>query len=75
MPHSETIAPIIREAPRCSPTFANPFGADRLRRRPTAIQKPAQTLYYKGLRLHKTPVRIPRAPKPLSHIVRDFLLK
>jgi hypothetical protein len=52
--------------------LANPFGANAYD--PTAVQKPAQTLYYKGLRLAKTPVRVPRAPKPLSQTVRDFLL-
>jgi hypothetical protein len=53
--------------------FANPFGADAYT--PADAQTPVKTTYYKGLRLVKSPVRIPRAPKPLSHHVKNFLLK
>lgn len=52
--------------------IANPFGADAYN--PTAAQIPSRTLYYKGLRLAKAPVRIPSAPKPLTHTVKNFLL-
>jgi hypothetical protein len=52
--------------------LANPFGATAYD--PAAIAVPSRTLYYKGLRLDKMPVRVPRAPKPLSHHVKNFLL-
>jgi hypothetical protein len=52
--------------------IANPFGADAYS--PAAAQTPVKTLYYKGLRLAKAPVPVPAAPKPLTHIVKNFLL-
>lgn len=52
--------------------IANPFGADAYN--PAAAQTPSRTLYYKGMRLAKDNVRVPRAPKPLTHTVKNFLL-
>jgi hypothetical protein len=49
---------------------ANPFGA--VAYEPAAYEL-SRTLYYKGQRLHKLP-RSMRAPKPLSHIIKNFLL-
>lgn len=50
----------------------NPFGTAAFI--PAGIDTPSRTLYYKGLRLNKMPVEIKRAPKPLSHTVKNFLL-
>lgn len=52
--------------------ITNAFGTDAYS--PAAIQTPSKTFYYKGLRLDKMPVRVPRAPKPLSQTVKHFLL-
>jgi hypothetical protein len=46
--------------------LANPFGANAYD--PTAIQKPAQTLYYKGLRLAQDTRPHPARPEaPVAH--------
>jgi len=52
----------------------NPFGTAATI--PAAIPTQSRTLYYKGLRLNRMPVQIkaPRAPKPISHTVKNFLL-
>lgn len=49
---------------------ANPFGAIAYE---PAAQVPSRTLYYKGKRLDRLP-RSLRTPKPLTHIVKNFLL-
>lgn len=49
----------------------NPFGT--VATEPTIESQP-RTLYYKGMRLNKMPVRVPRTPKPLSHAIKNFLL-
>jgi hypothetical protein len=49
----------------------NPFGTNVFE--PT-LPAGSSTLYYKGMRLHKRPVRIPAAPKPLTETVTNFLL-
>jgi hypothetical protein len=52
--------------------IANPFGAAAYD--PAAAQTPVATLYYKGRRLETSRARLARAPKPLSHTVKNFLL-
>lgn len=49
----------------------NAFGTDVFQ---PPVNTESHTFYYRGLRLTKTPVRIPAAPKPLSHTLRNFLL-
>jgi hypothetical protein len=49
----------------------NPFGT--LVTEPTVASQPT-AVYYHGLKLERRPVRIPRAPKPLSHHLKNFLL-
>jgi hypothetical protein len=50
----------------------NPFGIDAFV--PPASEQ-IRTTYYKGMRLLQTPAaRLPHAPKPLSHHVKNFLL-
>lgn len=50
----------------------NPFGASAFD--PTYFA-PKTTVYYKTVRLEKKPSRrVPRAPKPLSHHLKNFLL-
>lgn len=51
----------------------NPFGAHAFE--PISFTTPKTTVYYKTMRLEKKPtVRLPRAPKPLSHTIKNFLL-
>lgn len=51
---------------------ANPFGTDAFA--PTALTTPTTAVYYKTTRLSARPSRrMPSAPKPLSHHIKNFL--
>jgi hypothetical protein len=51
---------------------ANPFGTDAFT---APASTPRTTTYYKSMRLVKKPaLRMPSAPKPLSHHIKNLLL-
>ena len=51
----------------------NPFGAAAFE--PAGVPATSKTYYYKGQRLEGKPApRTLRAPKPLSHTIKNFLL-
>lgn len=51
----------------------NAFGTDAFA--PVSFTTPKTTVYYKTMRLEKKPtVRLPRAPKPPSQHLKNFLL-
>lgn len=52
--------------------IANPFGVDAYS--PAAAQTPVTSVYYKRMKLVADSAKLARAPKPLSHTVKNFLL-